>query len=62
MSNEIVNEVKKVLRKEYTEAEFYFSSSVFYYLAGYFPNMKISNCAYIISEIRNEIIAGTFFE
>lgn len=38
-----------------------FTSSVFYYLAGYYPDMRLGDCADIISEIREEILAGTFF-
>lgn len=63
MSNKRVKELKEVLRRaKHMKEDDYFSSSVFYYLAGYYPDMRLGDCSEIISEIRDEIIAGIFFE
>ncbi len=55
-------EIKKMLldnEKTKLKEDDFFDSSVFYYMAGYFPSMSISKCVDIVTEIRRDILGKT---
>lgn len=58
MTNE---QIKKILLElPIIKEEDIFNAAIFYYMAGRFPNMKISKCTEIVDEIRTEILNKEF--
>lgn len=50
------DEIIEIIKKSHLKTEDYFETTIFYYMAGRFPNLTICECTEIIEEIRNKII------
>jgi len=52
-----VDEIVKIVCEESgVREEDYFSSPIFYYLAGRFPNLTISQCVEIVNRVQNKCL------
>lgn len=51
-----LNDVINLLEKSHLEKGDYFDSTVFYYLAGAFPDLTIARCAEVVDIMRQRFI------
>lgn len=52
-----LNEIVKIVCEESgVREDDYFSSPIFYYLAGRFPNLTISQCVEIVNRVQNKCL------
>lgn len=62
MKEEMLTELSaKILAGELYE-DYFFTTMIFFYLAGGFPNATIADCADVVEAIRDEYLYGTGFK
>lgn len=54
--NQVVEKLEGALREERLKRDDFFSSSVFYFLAGCFPDLSMETCCYAVDEVRDKLI------
>lgn len=54
--NQVVEKLENALREKKLIREDFFSGTVFYFLAGCFPNLSMEMCCDAVAEMRDKLI------
>lgn len=54
--NQVVEKLESALREKKLRREDFFKGTVFYYLAGCFPNLSMEMCCDAVAEVRDKLL------